>query len=245
MRLLSILLLGLALPLGAVADEHLPQSTIAAVWECSLNEGTTAGDVAAWGSGDFKKWVNKNDLKVGSYLWEAIAINQPFDEADVRWVDYYPSWEDYYANSNAWQKSGALVEKYDSMVTCGKARFAVGMRMGGPAPQAKEKPLVANVCQLNEGKTMQDVMAFLPKATSLINETAGAEITSFLWTNFIGVSGLDYIAFFTGETSEMVKVMDGVKNGIYARKFAQAGIEAPGTCVVDLNHSHEMVRATN
>ena len=92
---------------------------------------------------------------------------------------------------------------------------------------------------------MQDVMTFVPKATALINETVGVEITSFVWTNFIGVSGLDYIAFFTGETGEMTKVMDGVKNGVIANRFAKAGISPPGTCVVDLNHSHEMVRATN
>ena len=146
---------------------------------------------------------------------------------------------------SAWLEAGALAEKYDSMVTCSKARFAVTNRTGGVIPEAKEKPLVANVCQLNEGKTMQDVMAFLPKATDLINESTGANIGSFLWTNFIGVSGLDYVAFFTGETSEMTKVMDGVKNGIYTAKFADAGLESPGTCAVDLNHSHEMVRAAN
>ena len=245
MKALLLIIFAFALPQTLVADDHLSQTNVAAVWECTFKGDTTAGDIAAWGSSDFKKWVGKNNLRVGSYLWEAVAVNAPFDEADVRWVDYYPSWEDFYEVREAWEKSGSLAKDYDSMVTCGKPRFAVGMRMGGPAPQAKQKPLVANVCQLNEGKTMQDVMTFAPKATALINETVGAEITSFVWTNFIGVSGLDYIAFFTGETGEMTKVMDGVKNGVIANRFAKAGISPPGTCVVDLNHSHEMVRATN
>ena len=43
----------------------------------------------------------------------------------------------------------------------------------------------------------------------------------------------------------MTKVMDGVKNGIYTAKFADAGLESLATCAVELNHSHEMVRAAN
>ena len=58
-----------------------------------------------------------------------------------------------------------------------------------------------------------------PAVDALINETVGVEITSFVWTNFIGVSGLDYIAFFTGETREMTKVMDGLKNGVGGLKL--------------------------
>ena len=243
MRLKLVLALSLILPMGAFADDHLPSSTVAAVWECTLNDGATAADVASWGASDFKDWANEQQLNVGSYLWEAVAVNQPFDEADVRWVDYYPSWDDYYAMRSAWLEAGALAEKYDSMVTCSKARFAVTNRTGGVIPEAKEKPLVANDCQLNEGKTMQDVMAFLPKATDLINESAGASITSFLWTNFIGVSGLDYVSFFTGETREMTKVMDGVKNGTFTSAFAEAGLMPPATCESDLHQSHEMVRA--
>ena len=69
----------------------------------------------------------------------------------------------------------------------------------------------------------------MPKATSVINATADASITTFLWSNFIGVSGLDYIAFFTGETAEMVKVMDGVKNGTFVSAFAEAELMPPAT----------------
>ena len=149
MRSKIVLLLSLLMPVGAFADDHIPSSTVVAVWECSFNDGTTAGDVASWGSSDFKKWADKNKLNVGSYLWEAVAVNKPFDEADVRWVDYYPSWNDYYAMRAAWSESGALAEEYDSMVTCGKARFATGISTGGSVPQSKEKPLIASLCQLS------------------------------------------------------------------------------------------------
>jgi hypothetical protein len=245
MRLKIIVLLSLLMPMGAFADDHLPSSTVVAVWECSFKEGATAGDVASWGSSDYKKWANKNKLNVGSYLWEAVAVNKPFDEADVRWVDYYPSWNDYYAMRAAWSESGALAEEYDSMVTCGKVRFAAGISTGGSAPRAKEKPLIASLCRLNEGKTIQDAMTFLPKATSLIEETTNASITTFLWSNFIGVSGLDYIALFTGQTAEMAKFMDGVKDGAVMNAFASNALTPPATCDTNLHQSHEMIRAAN
>ena len=57
---------------------------------------------------------------------------------------------------------------------------------------------------------------------SVINAAADASITTFLWFGLEGDSGLDYIAFFTGETPKTVKVMDGVKNGTVASAFAEA-----------------------
>ena len=88
MKALLLIIFAFALPQTLVADDHLSQTNVAAVWECTFKGDTTAGDMAAWGSSDFKKWVGKNNLRVGSYLWEAVAVNAPFDEADVRWVDY-------------------------------------------------------------------------------------------------------------------------------------------------------------
>ena len=246
MRSLLFLLLGIALPFSASADDHLPQSNVVAIWECTLTEGTTVAELVEWGTGDWKTWIDKLDINVGNYLWEAVSVNPPFDEPDVRWVDYHPSWADFYEMREAWQnKSGALMEQWESMVTCDKPRFAIARPTGGPVPQATDKPIVANVCTLNEGKTLQDAMEFLPKATSLINETVGAEITSFTFTDFIGVTGPDYVSLFTGTTSEMTKVMDGVKNGVFPSAFAGAGLEAPSSCAVDLHHSHELIPAAN
>ena len=90
------------------------------------------------------------------------------------------------------------------------------------APQAKEKPLIASGCQLDDWKPLKDAIAFMLNATSVTNAAADAPITTFLWFSFKGDSGLDYIAFFTGETLKMVKVMDGVKNGTVASAFAES-----------------------
>ena len=243
MRLKLVLALGFLLPIGAFADDHMPPTNIAAVYECNLMDGVTADDVAAFGAGKFKNWVGKNDYNVSSYLWEAVAVNPPFDQPDMRWVNYFQSWSDYYEISEGWERSGKLAEEFANMATCNKARFAIGMRTGGATPQSKEKPLIASICQLNDGKTLQDAVTFMPKATSVINDSVGASIATFIWSNFIGVSGLDYIAFFTGETAEMVKVMDGVKDGSVMGAFAEAELIPPATCDTNLHQSHEMIRA--
>ena len=70
------------------SDHDGTPSQLAVIWECTLNEGITARDVAEWGSTDFKKFTEKNSLNMTSYLWEAISVNPPFDAPDVRWVDY-------------------------------------------------------------------------------------------------------------------------------------------------------------
>ena len=43
---------------------------------------------------------------------------------------------------------------------------------------ADEKPLIVSVCNLNEGKTMQDAMGSAPKAAGTINEVLGTNIGS-------------------------------------------------------------------
>ena len=51
MRLKLVLALGFLLPMGAFADDHMPPTNIAAVYECNLMDGVTADDVAAFGAG--------------------------------------------------------------------------------------------------------------------------------------------------------------------------------------------------
>ena len=117
-----ILALACFIPLAVNADDHAPSPpAIAAVYECTLNEGVAAADLVAFGSGDVKKFVANNDLRINSYLWEAIVVNEPYREADVRWVNYFPTWDDYWANNAAFGSKGAsLVEKFYSMVSCNK-----------------------------------------------------------------------------------------------------------------------------
>ena len=111
------------------------------------------------------------------------------------------------------------------------------------APQAKEKPLIASVCQLNDWKTLKDAIAFMLNATSVAKAAADASITTFLWFGLKGDSGLDYIAFFTGDTHKTVKVMDGVKNGTVASAFADAEQMPSATSESDFHQSHELVGA--
>ena len=74
-----------------IADDHMPRSAVVEVQECMLKEGASPLDVVAFGAKDFKQFVADNDINVGAYLWEAVAVNPPSDEADFRWVTYYPS----------------------------------------------------------------------------------------------------------------------------------------------------------
>ena len=52
------------------------------------------------------------------------------------------------------------------------------------AQTIQEKPLIASVCQLNDGKTMQDAMEFVPKMTKLMNKTTGANVASSISGNW-------------------------------------------------------------
>ena len=130
MRLTLVLALSFILPMGAFADNHMPPTNIAAIYECNLIDGATADDVAAFGAGKFKNWVGNNDYNVGSYLWEAVALSPPFNEPDMRWVNYFQSWSDYFEISEGWERSVTLAEKFATMATCDKARFAIGVRTG-------------------------------------------------------------------------------------------------------------------
>ena len=94
---------------------------------------------------------------------------------------------------------------------------------------------------------MQDAMGFVPKATALINKSMETEITSFVWTSTVGVSGFDCSTVFTGETSamtkmtKMTKMMNGVANRSLFQAFAKARMAPMAECITDPHHSHLMV----
>jgi len=96
------------LPFGAMADTPTPPApAIAEIFECTLNEGVSAADVATFGRKEVRSFTRKNEVPMHAYLWEAIAINDPYNEADVRWVNYYPTWSDYYASNEAFNTKGS------------------------------------------------------------------------------------------------------------------------------------------
>ena len=51
MRSKLILFLGCILPIGVFADDHAPTPNIAAVYECTLMDGVSADNLAAYGKG--------------------------------------------------------------------------------------------------------------------------------------------------------------------------------------------------
>ena len=75
------LLLGLAflIPLSANADDHMPPAPgVAQIFECTLNSGVGVDDVVTFGSTVVNQFVGQQKLQISSYLWEAVAVNEPY-----------------------------------------------------------------------------------------------------------------------------------------------------------------------
>ena len=239
-----ILALACFIPLAVNADDHAPSSpAIAVVYECTLNEGVAAADLVAFGRSDVKEFVASNDLVMNSYLWEAVAVNEPYREADVRWVNYFPTWDDYFANSAAFGSGGSsLVEKFYSMVACEKEVILGAQNLMSDLLVADQKPFVASVCQLNEGKTMADAMQFSKQLIGMADKAAGASVGGTMFTPIFGISGFDYVTAYYGETSEMTKLMNGARDRSMPAAMVKAGLQPPADCVNDLHTSHMMVQ---
>ena len=229
----------------ANADHHAePEPMIAEIFECTLNDGATANDVLALGKKDFNKFVASNDLNMNAYLWEAISINPPYDDADTRWVNYFPTWGDHAEANAMWRKKGAKLQaKLDALQTCQKPIYMAVHNAGARPPQTQEKPLVTQVCNLNEGKNISDALEYGKAFNSMANNVADTQVGSALFTPGFGVSGFDYVAMVAGSEADMIKIMDGVRDGSMSAAAAEAGLQNPATCVFDLHRSHLMVLA--
>ena len=133
---------------------------IAEVYECTLNDGVFPDQVVAIGQGNFAAFAVENDLNMNTYLWEAVAINAPYDEADLRWINYFPTWKDQSKADRLWrQKADDLQAEIFELITCKKPFFFPMMSIAQP-PQAQEKPLITQVCSLNDGKSIEDAVAY-------------------------------------------------------------------------------------
>ncbi len=225
MKKIILILNALTISAQSVADHHAPTNgAVSVIYECTVN-----------------KFATNNDLKMNSYLWKAIAINPPHDEADVRWVNYFPTWVDYYASNEVFGTKGQkVVEEFYGMVTCDKPVILGVRNVGGPIPTVQEKPLIASVCQLNDGKTMQDAMEFVPRMTKIMNKTTGANVASSIFVPAFGISGFDYVGMFAGATSDMFKLMDSVRSAVMPKAMAKAGMQPAATCANDLYHLNLM-----
>ena len=123
--MLTAVVLAMTLSASASADDNMPSApVIAELYECSLNDGVSPDQVVALGQGDFAKFAADNGLTMNTYLWEAVAINAPYNEPDLRWVNYFPSWQDQSKADRLWrQKADKLQAKIFELITCKKQRI--------------------------------------------------------------------------------------------------------------------------
>jgi hypothetical protein len=239
------LLLGLAclIPLSANADDHMPPAPgVAQIFECTLNSGVGVGDVVAFGSTAVNQFVDQQKLQISSYLWEAVAVNEPYREPDVRWVNYYPSWQAMYAGGAAFASNGTdLVGQFNSMLDCDKPVLLASQNLMSDLVMAQQKPMIAAVCQLNEGKTPMDAMQVTKQMADLANTTLGTDIGASMFLPAFGITGFDYVGTFYGNTGDMAKLMDSVRDRTLPARMAAAGLQPAAECVNDLHTSHLMI----
>ena len=236
-------LLGIFLSAGSFAAHHEePAPEVAEVYECLLNDGVTAGDIVALGAGDFASFVGKHELSMTTFLWEAVAVSPPYDEPDVRWVNYFPTWGDYFAAGAAWREHGEKIDvKINKLMTCGRPTMASFHQTGEPAPDAPVKPLYIRGCQLKPGNTVANAMAYRKAVNSTQNEQIGSTVGSYMFTPGFGNPGIDYGAMVAGTPEDMAKVLDHSRDGSTGKLLTEAGYTEPGNCTVDLHRSHMMV----
>ena len=113
-------------------------------------------------------------------------------------------------------------------------------------PMADEKPLITMVCNLNDGKSMEDALAYRKGINVAASKLTNEQIGSAVFMPGIGLStGWDYVAMVTGTDDGMATLLDTVRDGSLASATALAGLENPATCVTDMHRSHKMVQNQN
>ena len=94
-------------------------------------------------------------------MWEAGAVNPPYCDADVRCVNYFLTWGNYFAADAACREHGGKIgAKINKLMSCGRPDLAGFMQAGEPAPDALVKPLYIRVCELKPGNTLASAMAY-------------------------------------------------------------------------------------
>ena len=119
----------------------------------------------------------------------------------------------------------SLVEKFYSMVACEKEVILGAQNLMSDLLVADQKPFVASVCQLNDGKTMADAMQFSKQLIGMADKAAGASVGGTMFTPCIRDFGFDYVTAYYGETSEMTKLMNGVRDRSMPAAMVKAGLQ--------------------
>ena len=69
-----------------------------------------------------------------------------------------------------------------------------------------------------------------------------AEVGGTVFSPVLVISGFDYVATYYGETSEMTKLMNGVRDRSMPAAMMKAGMQPVADCVNALHMSHMMVQ---
>jgi hypothetical protein len=244
LRLLMTTLL--SLPLVTYADHHaMPENVVVEIYECMLNEGSGLQDVIAYARSDFNAWAEAEDINARTFIWEPVAITPPYHEAELRWINYFPTWADYHKANKAWTKpeNAKNPKAIAAMTTCEKPVFATSKPVTAMPSGAPQKPLIVGVCQLNEGATMNDATTYLSDARmQAMNKALGLNNGMMLWAPGFGLNPeFDFLQIIAGTDTDMMGLFDAVRTGA-ARKAQMAFNDqpAPMSCHWDLSTSHQV-----
>ena len=231
------------LPTITTADGHVDaEPTVYEVYDCSLKEGAAISDVVNLGSGDFADFVSKHEVNMSSYLWEAVSVNEPYDDADFRWVNYYPTWSDYFTAINTMRANGEKISSQaEKLMGCDKPDLGGLHLAGADVPEAPEKPLYIRVCKLKPGNTIKTALAYRKAVNKAQNSQLEGAVGSFVFTPGFGNAGFDYAAAVTGLPADMIQLMDNFRDGSVIKILEEAGVTEVGDCSTDLHRSYMMV----
>jgi hypothetical protein len=246
--LMKILILGLlaSLSLTSYADHHAPpENGVVEIYECNLNEGASVANVVRYGRDDFKKFVDKNKISVNAFIWDPVAVAPPYHEAQLRWINYYPSWAEFSEISAAWTdpKNAKNRAALAALTTCKKPVFATSMPIA-QMPSDKQKPLIVGICNLNEGATSADVQKYItPGRNQHINDVLGTQNGAMMWMPGFGLNpDFDFLQVIAGSQDDMMTLFDGVRTGKVQKAHAAYSDQAPPmSCTWDLSTSYSLL----
>ncbi|MGB1188624.1 MAG: hypothetical protein ACPG4A_00190 [Pseudomonadales bacterium] len=235
-------------PLTLAADHHALESrAVVEIYECMLNEGSSVQDVVALARTDFKAWVTENDIRVNTFIWEPVAVTPPYHEAEVRWINYFQTWADYGAASEAWTKpsNGKQAAKINAMTTCAKPVFTTSTPVAQMPTDTPKKPLIVGVCNLNDGATFAEAAKYLSSSrVDAVNAAIGAQTGMMLWTPGFGINpDFDFLQVVSGTHDDMMALFDGVRTGtVQKAQTAFNATPSPASCHWDLSTSYAITQ---
>jgi hypothetical protein len=232
--------------LTSFADHHaMPENGVVEIYECNLNDSASIEGVVNYGRNSFRKFVDKQKLSINSFVWEPIAIAPPYQDAQLRWINYFPTWADYSKAAAAWNDSKNADNRtaLAAMTTCNKPVFATSMPIA-QMPQDKKKPLIVGVCNLNEGATSADALNYVtPGRHQNINKVMGIKNGGMMWVPGFGLNpDFDFLQVIAGSQSDMMALFDGVRTGkVQEAQAAYSDQSPPMSCHWDLSNSYSLL----